>query len=208
MAVNVFGIIIPNQRKIVASLIAGKAPDPRLGAIGKQRSIHNNYLTLPVLLMMVSNHYPMLSSHPQSWLIVALIIVVGVAVRHFLNRHDAGDPLEKIAWALPVAAVALGFAIWMTAPRVDPAIAGLTVSDGEVLNIVGRHCVMCHSAHPSHEGITAPPKDVILGSLDDVRRHAAQIVAQTVNGDAMPLGNETGMTRQERQKLGAFLLNR
>ena len=208
MAVNVFGIIIPNQRKIVASLMEGKAPNPRLGAIGKQRSVHNNYLTLPVLLMMVSNHYPMLSSHSQTWLIVALIIVVGASVRHFLNRHDAGDPLEKIAWALPVAAVALGVAIWMTAPRVDPAIAGLTVTDGEVLNIIGKHCVMCHSARPSHEGITAPPKDVILNSPDDIRRHAAQVLAQTVNGDAMPLGNETGMTREERQKLGAFLLNR
>jgi uncharacterized membrane protein len=208
MAVNVFGIIIPNQRKIVASLVEGKAPNPRLGAIGKQRSVHNNYLTLPVLLMMVSNHYPMLSSHPQAWLIVALIIIVGASVRHFLNRHDAGDPLDKIAWTLPVAAVALVAAIWMTAPRVDPAIAGLTVTEPEVLNIIGKHCAMCHSAHPSHAGLTAPPKDVILNSPDDVRRHAAQVLAQAVNGDAMPLGNETGMTRAERQKLGAFLLNR
>jgi uncharacterized membrane protein len=208
MAVNVFGIIIPNQRKIVASLVEGKSPNPRLGAIGKQRSVHNNYLTLPVLLMMVSNHYPMLSSHPQAWLIVALIIVVGASVRHFLNRHDAGDPLDKIAWTLPAAAIALGAAIWMTAPRVDPGIAGLTVTEPEVLNMIGRHCAMCHSAHPSHAGLTAPPKDVILNSPDDVRRHAAQVLAQAVNGDAMPLGNETGMTRAERQKLGAFLLNR
>jgi uncharacterized membrane protein len=208
MAVNVFGIIIPNQRKIVASLIAGEKPDPRLGAIGKQRSVHNNYLTLPVLLMMVSNHYPMLSSHPQSWLIVALIIVMGASVRHFLNRHDAGDPFLKIGWALPVAAVALGAAICMTAPRENTAMAGLSVSEGEVLNIVGKHCVMCHSAHPSHEGFDAPPKDVVLGSIDDIRKHAAQIMVQAVNGDTMPLGNETGMTREERDKLGAFLMNR
>jgi uncharacterized membrane protein len=208
MAVNVFGIIIPNQRKIVASLIAGEKPDPRLGAIGKQRSVHNNYLTLPVLLMMVSNHYPMLSSHPQSWLIVALIIVMGASVRHFLNRHDAGDPFLKIGWALPVAAVALGAAIFMTAPRENTAMAGLSVSEGEVLNIVGKHCVMCHSAHPSHEGFDAPPKDVVLGSIDDIRKHAAQIMVQAVNGDTMPLGNETGMTREERDKLGAFLMNR
>jgi uncharacterized membrane protein len=208
MAVNVFGIISPNQRKIVASLIAGEKPDPRLGAIGKQRSVHNNYLTLPVLLMMVSNHYPMLSSHPQSWLIVALIIVMGASVRHFLNRHDAGDPFLKIGWALPVAAVALGAAIFMTAPRENTAMAGLSVSEGEVLNIVGKHCVMCHSAHPSHEGFDAPPKDVVLGSIDDIRKHAAQIMVQAVNGDTMPLGNETGMTREERDKLGAFLMNR
>jgi uncharacterized membrane protein len=208
MAVNVFGIIIPNQRKIVASLIAGEKPDPRLGAIGKQRSVHNNYLTLPVLLMMVSNHYPMLSSHPQSWLIVALIIVMGASVRHFLNRHDAGDPFVRIGWALPVAAVALGAAIFMTAPRENAAIAGMSVSEGEVLNIVGKHCVMCHSVHPSHEGFDTPPKDVVLGSIDDIRKHAAQIMVQAVNGDTMPLGNETGMTRQERDEVGAFLMNR
>ncbi len=208
MAVNVFGIIIPNQKKIAAALVAGREPDPRLGAIGKQRSIHNNYLTLPVLVMMVSNHYPMLSSHPQMWLVVAMIVVMGGAARHFLNRHDAGDPLAKIAWALPVAAVALAFAVYITAPRTDAAVAGLNVSGEEALAIVDRHCVMCHSAHPTHAGFDAPPKGVVLGSVDDLRRNADQILAQAVNGDAMPLGNETGMTEEERQKLGAFLLNR
>jgi uncharacterized membrane protein len=208
MAVNVFGIIVPNQKKIVAALIAGREPDAALGAIGKQRSVHNNYLTLPVLLMMVSAHYPMLTGHPHAWLIVALIIVMGGAVRHFLNRHDAGDAVDRIAWALAAAAVALAAAVYMTAPRADRAMAGLTTSEGEVLNIVGRHCAMCHSARPSHDGFDAPPKDVILGSVDDVRRYADQIMAQTVNADTMPLGNETGMTEEERRKLGAFLLNR
>jgi uncharacterized membrane protein len=96
----------------------------------------------------------------------------------------------------------------MTAPRENTAMAGLSVSEGEVLNIVGKHCVMCHSAHPSHEGFDAPPKDVVLGSIADIRKHAAQIMVQAVNGDTMPLGNETGMTREERDKLGAFLMNR
>lgn len=208
MAVNVFGIIIPNQKKIAASLIAGEEPDPALGAIGKQRSVHNNYLTLPVLVMMVSSHYPFLAGRGEGWLIVALIVVVGASVRHFLNRHDAGDPFSKIGWTLPVAAVALGAAVWMTAPRTDPAMAGLTVTDAQVLAIVGKHCVMCHSAHPSHEGFDAPPKGVILGSVDDVRRHGDQILTQAVNGDTMPLGNETHITREERRQLGAFILNR
>jgi len=208
MAVNVFGIIVPNQRKIVDALIAGREPDPRLGAIGKQRSVHNNYLTLPVLLMMVSNHYPMLGGHPQSWLIVALIIVVGAAVRHFINRHEAGDPLEKIGWALPVAAVALVGAIWLTAPRPDAAIAGLTVSDSEVMAIVGKHCIMCHATHPSHAGFDQPPKGLVFAGTADLHAHAAQIMAQAVNSNTMPLGNETGITAEERQKLGAFLMNR
>ena len=207
MAVNVFGIIIPNQKKIVASLMAHEPPDPRLGAIGKQRSVHNNYLTLPVLVLMVANHYPMLTGHGHIWLIVALIVVIGASVRHFLNRHDAGDPLTKIAWTLPVAAVALAAAIWLTAPRADASLAGIEVSDGEALNVVGKHCVMCHSARPSHEGFDAPPKEVVLTTVSDIRRHAEGIMAQTVHGDAMPLGNETAMTPDERRLLGAYLSN-
>ena len=208
MAVNVFGVIIPNQKKIVAALMAGRAPDPALGATGKQRSIHNNYLTLPVLVMMVSSHYPMLFSHPDSWLVVALILVMGGAARHFLNRHDAGDPFHRIAWTLPVVAVALGVAVYLTAPRSAAGLAGIEVSEAEVLKIVGTHCVMCHSSNPSHEGFDAPPKGVVLVSIDDIRRNGQQILAQAVNGDAMPLGNETGITPDERRALGAFLVNR
>jgi len=205
MAVNVFGVIVPNQKKITASLLAGEAPDPRLGAVGKQRSVHNNYLTLPVLVLMVSNHYPMLTGHPYSWLLVALILVIGGSVRHFLNHHDAGDPFAKIAWALPVAAVALIAAVVLTAPRNDAALATMSVSDGEVLAIVGKHCVMCHSERPTHVGFDVPPKGVIIGSIDQIRSHADQIMAQAVNSTTMPLGNETGMTADERQKLGAWL---
>ncbi len=126
MAVNVFGIIIPNQKKIVASLMAHEEPDPALGAIGKQRSVHNNYLTLPVLVMMVSSHYPMLGGHPDTWLVVALIVVTGASVRHFLNRHDAHDPFEKYGWALPIAAIALGVSVWLTVPEANTGPAGMT----------------------------------------------------------------------------------
>ena len=123
MAANVFMVIIPNQRKITASLIKGEAPDPRLGAIGKQRSLHNTYLTLPVLLMMVSNHYAMLTNAPNAWLLVGLIVVGGAALRHFLVRHEVGDPLGKIAWTLPVIFVALGARL--VAHRGQPVVARL-----------------------------------------------------------------------------------
>ncbi len=207
MAVNVFGIIIPNQKKIAAALMAGRAPDPALGAQGKQRSVHNNYLTLPVLVLMVSSHYPMLYSHPHSWLVVTLIVVIGAAARHFLNRHDAGDPLARVWWTLPVMAVGLAAALWLTAPR-QVETGGVVVTDGEVLTILARHCAMCHSPRPSHEGFDAPPKGVVLVSIDDLVRNREQVLAQTVHGDAMPLGNETGMTEQERAALGAFLTGR
>ena len=204
MAVNVFGVIIPNQKKIAASLMAGEAPDPRLGAIGKQRSVHNNYLTLPVLLMMVSNHYPMLSSHSQSWLIVALILVIGGMTRHFINRHDAGDPLKSFGWSLPVAALGLAVAIVMTAPKTGSATAG-GVSDQEVVAIAQAHCVTCHAAKPSHESFEEAPKGITLQNIADLRRYAVLINQQAVQTDAMPLGNETGMTDDERSKLGSWI---
>ncbi|ADZ70680.1 urate hydroxylase PuuD [Polymorphum gilvum] len=204
MAVNVFGVIIPNQKKIAASLMAGEKPDPKLGAMGKQRSVHNNYLTLPVLLMMVSNHYPMLTGHPQSWLLVALVLVIGASVRHFLNRHDAGDPLSRFWWSLPVAGLGLAAAVVMTAPKDFSGAAA--VADAEVLALSQAHCVMCHAARPAHEGFDEAPKEVRLETIEDLRRYADLIMAQAVQSDAMPLGNETGMTEAERATLGAWIV--
>ncbi|NVK36254.1 MAG: urate hydroxylase PuuD [Rhodobacteraceae bacterium] len=203
MAVNVFGVIIPNQRKITASLLRGEAPDPRLGAMGKQRSVHNNYLTLPVLLMMVSNHYPMLTGHPQSWLLVALILIIGGMVRHFFNRHEAGDNFGRYWWTLPITAVGLVVAIMMTAPR-DYSASG-AVSDSAALQLVRTHCAACHAALPTSDMVDAAPKGIQLETIDELRRYADQVMAQAVQSDAMPLGNETGMTREERDTLGAWI---
>ncbi|MFD1694275.1 urate hydroxylase PuuD [Roseibium aestuarii] len=203
MAVNVFGVIIPNQKKIAASLMRGEAPDPRLGATGKQRSVHNNYLTLPVLLMMVSNHYPMLTSHPQSWLLVALILVIGGMVRHFFNRHEAGDPVARFWWTLPVAAVGLLAAVIMTAPK--DYSGGAAVADATVLQIARAHCAMCHATVPTHEAFEDAPKGIHLETIEDLRRYADLIMVQAVQSDAMPLGNETGMTLEERETLGTWI---
>ena len=117
MAANVFVVIIPYQRKFTEALLAGQSPDPEFGTIGKQRSVHNTYLTLPVLVTMVSGHYPMLSAHPQAWLIVAFIIVGGACLRHALVSHEVGEPFSGYAWTLPVVLIALFAAIWMTSPR-------------------------------------------------------------------------------------------
>lgn len=205
MAANVFMIIIPNQRKIVDALLKGEAPDPKYGAIGKQRSVHNTYLTLPVLLMMVSNHYSMLTGHPQAWAVVALILIVGGMVRHFMVRHEAGDPVAKIAWALGLAALGLVGALWLTAPKTDPRLAGLAASDQDVIRITAKHCTMCHAAKPRHEGFGEPPKGVMLETIEDIRRYAVLIDQQAVKSDVMPLGNETGMTDDERRTLGAWV---
>jgi uncharacterized membrane protein len=205
MAVNVFGVIIPNQKEMIAQMIAGQTPEARFGAIGKQRSVHNNYLTLPVLLMMVSQHYPFLFTHPQSWLIVALIIVIGALVRHMLNRVDAGGNWDSYGWVLPISAMALITAIYVTAPQSRTVADGPAVTDMEALTITAKHCAMCHSRHPSHPAFKEPPKNVALDNIPEMRRFAQQIYMQTVQNRAMPLGNQTGMSEDERNALGRWV---
>ena len=204
MAANVFAVIIPNQRKITASLVRGETPDPRLGAIGKQRSLHNTYLTLPVLAMMISNHYPMITDHPQAWLLVGLIVIGGALLRYFLVRTEVGDKTEDIAWTIPVIGLALALALLLTQPATLQAYQG-DVSDAEALAIVQTRCAVCHAAQPTDKTIKQAPKGIELETLDALKRYAAQIETQAVKNKAMPLGNKTGMTLEERAKLGAWI---
>jgi uncharacterized membrane protein len=206
MAANVFAVIIPNQKKVTAALLAGAAPDPKYGEIGKQRSIHNTYLTLPVLVTMVSGHYPMLSGHPQAWLIVAFIIVGGACLRHVLVSHEVGEPFATYRAALPVILIALFAAIYMTTPQ-QRNTADIDVTDVQVMAIVQKHCTSCHAAKPKNEAVDAPPKNIILENTDQLSRHGKQVLQFAVQTRAMPLGNETGMTAQERLKLGAWIDN-
>ena len=203
MAFNVFMIIIPNQKKMVAQLLRGEEPDARYGAIGKQRSTHNNYLTLPVLVMMVSPHYPFLSAHPQSWMVVALIIIAGAMIRHYINRVDAGDDWNSFGWAAPVAAFALCCAIYVTAPRAS-TVTG-EVADADVLALTAKHCTTCHARKPTHESFKEAPKNVTLETIADLKKYAPLILTQTVQNKAMPLGNQTAMTEEERARLGAWI---
>ena len=204
MAANVFAVIIPNQKKVTSALLAGAAPDPKYGEIGKQRSIHNTYLTLPVLVTMVSGHYPMLSGHPQAWLIVAFIIVGGACLRHVLVSHEVGEPFATYRAALPVILIALFAAIYMTTPQ-QRNTADIDVTDVQVMAIVQKHCTSCHAAKPKNEAVDAPPKNIILENTDQLSRHGKQVLQFAVQTRAMPLGNETGMTAQERLKLGAWI---
>jgi uncharacterized membrane protein len=204
MAVNVFAVIIPNQKKMIAQMLRGETPEARYGALGKQRSAHNNYLTLPVLAMMVAPHYPFLFSHPQAWLVVALILIGGGLIRHYLNRVDAGDDWSRFGWAAPVAAIALLAAIFLTAPRA-PDLGTGTVSDIEALAIAQKHCVSCHAAKPTHESFQEAPKNVTLETIADLRKYASLIFVQTVQNKAMPLGNQTGMSEDERAQLGRWI---
>lgn len=205
MAFNVFMVIIPNQKKVVAALTTGQSPDPRLGQIGKQRSLHNNYMTLPVLFLMVSNHYPMTFSNPYNWVIVAGIGLVGVMVRHFFNLRHKG----KSSPGLVFGTVALFILTAMFAADMDKrareGVEPEAASFSEVQAIVKTHCASCHAARPTHELFPEAPGGVALDRAELIQQYAPRIMEQAVQSDIMPLGNETGMTDEERALLGKWI---
>jgi uncharacterized membrane protein len=204
MVANVFVIIIPNQKKTVAALLKGQAPDPALGAEGKQRSVHNNYLTLPVVFLMISNHYPLMFATRFNWLIVAIVLAIGPVIRHFFNsRHEGkGSPW----WTWGVAAAGMIAVAWLSGagpgglgPRADK----VDVQAAE--NTVLVRCSMCHRGEPVWPGVSAPPQGILLDTPESIRRHARLIDINAVRSRAMPPGNITEMTPQERAILAAWL---
>jgi uncharacterized membrane protein len=206
MVANVFVIIIPYQKKSVAAMLAGKTPDPRWGALGKQRSVHNNYLTLPVVFLMLSNHYPLFFATRFNWLIVAIVLAIGPVIRHFFNaRHEGkGSPW----WTWGVAAAGMAAIAWLSAagPR-TPTIGALPPAPkfADVSAIVMSRCAMCHAAEPVWAGIAAPPMGIMLDTDEQVRLHAPLIAAAAVRSNAMPPGNITEMTPDERLTLASWL---
>ncbi|HEY7242781.1 MAG TPA: urate hydroxylase PuuD [Xanthobacteraceae bacterium] len=209
MVANVFLIIIPNQKKTVAALIAGKEPDPALGEEGKQRSVHNNYLTLPVVLLMISNHYPLIYATRFNWLIVAIVLAIGPVIRHFFNsRHEGrGSPW----WTWGVAAAGMIAVAWLSGagPRQSGQSATAEqpprVNVAKVHDIILSRCSMCHTGAPVWPGIYAPPKDVLLDSPENIQLRARRIEINAVRSSAMPPGNVTEITDQERRTIAAWI---
>jgi uncharacterized membrane protein len=201
---------------VVADLLAGRKPDPALGEQAKQRSLHNNYLTLPVLFLMISNHYPLSFATRWNWLIVGVVIIVGAVIRHFYNMRHAGMPSPWWTWG--VAAAGMVLVVWLSAaPPGGEESAGAPgaeesgaagsepVAFAEVENIVLSRCSMCHAAEPFWEGIAAPPKGVRLDTPEMMRKHAREIRLQATLTHAMPPGNITEISPEERQILAAWI---
>jgi len=193
MAANVFFHIIPGQKKVVAEIRAGQVPDPRPGIIGKQRSVHNTYFTLPVLFVMISNHYPMTYSHPYGWLVLGMIMLAGVLIRQFFVLRHRGT----VRWALPAAGVALlaGVAVALAPKQVDGG--GEPVAFARVQAVLAERCLACHAAQPTQAGFAQPPKGIVLETPAQVAA-AAPKIAETVGTRYMPIGNLTQMTDAER----------
>ena len=200
MAANVLFVIIPSQRKLVEAKERGLPPDPVFGMRGKQRSVHNNYFTLPVLLTMISNHYPMTFAHPRAWLVLACLLLLAAFVRHFFNLRHRG----RTAWSIPVLAAGGALALAIVIAPATPK-AGDAVAMRDVQAIIAARCTTCHAEHPRFEGLASPPKGVVLETTAQIIAHKAAIREQAVVSRAMPLGNVTQMTDAERAQIAGWI---
>ncbi len=209
MSANVFFIIIPNQKIVVADLKASRTPATHLGAQAKQRSLHNNYLTLPVIFLMLSVHYPLAFATEFNWLIASLVFLIGVVIRHYFNTKHARK--GKPNWTWFVAAILFTVIIWLSIvgkPEINESEetassttqAFMKVANFEdVRDVVLGRCSMCHTAEPFYEGVHSAPKNVILDSDISIAKHAKQIALQSGFSSAMPPGNISYMEGAERQ---------
>ncbi|MCW8334188.1 urate hydroxylase PuuD [Vibrio paucivorans] len=235
MVGNVFRVIMPAQRNLVSAIEENREPDPALPAKGLLRSRHNNYLTLPVLFIMISNHFPSTYGSEYNWLILAGLAVFSILVRHYFNtRHGS----NKFAWTIPVAALGMITLAFVTSPyakksmapvaakpaveQVQPAADSATsevasapaqeahadtsmIPFQKINDVIQERCSVCHSATPTHAAFAAAPAGVILDTPEEIKANVPRIVAQTVTTKVMPLGNLTQMTDEERTLIGTWV---
>jgi uncharacterized membrane protein len=200
MVANVAMVIIPGQRELVRAKQEGREPDARFGIAGKQRSVHNTYFTLPVLLVMISNHYAMTWGARHAWLVLVALSLAGALVRAwFVVRHQRRPP----AWLLVAALALIAACVAALAPRAAPGAGA--ASFAEVRRVIDERCTGCHSERPSFQGFAQPPLGLMLDSGERMRQHAGAIHKQAVASRAMPPGNLTRMTDEERALLGRWI---
>ena len=208
MVANVLMVIIPGQTKVVTALKAGEQPDPRYGARGKQRSLHNNYLTLPVIFVMIGGHYPAVFATDYAWAILALILVIGAVIRHFFNTKHKG--LAPPWWTWIVAGLLTGCAIMLSQLGAPNAVYDRTShASPEALNsasieLVIERCSSCHAREPVWDGLAFAPKGIYLESEGDVLRHTNDIFWQVAASHAMPPGQVIWIEDEERAMLAVW----
>jgi uncharacterized membrane protein len=198
MAGNVFFVIIPAHWELIRAKQAGRQPDAAAALRAKQRSVHNNYLTLPVVFTMISNHFPITYGHSYSWLILVGLLVIGAWVRHFFNLRHTG----QTAWWIPLTA-ALAIAVVAVAIRPHGSSGGTAVPFSRAQAIVRQRCVPCHSAHPTK--VDSAPMGLVFDTPKQIHAQASLIEQVAVRTKVMPLGNQTGMSQAERDMLGAWI---
>ena len=200
MVANVFFVIIPGQKKMLAAAERGEVPDADAGVRGKQRSVHNTYFTLPVLFVMTSNHYAMVYGHAYNWLILIGISLAGALIRvYFVARHKG----EASIWPVVIAALIVAGIVWAAAPQ-RGASGAAAISFAEVRNVINARCVSCHSSAPVHPAVAAAPLGVMFDTDEQIVAGADRIHQQTVVTRVMPIGNLTAMTEEERRIIDAW----
>ena len=202
MAANVLFNIIPAHWELIRAKEAGRAPDAAPGIEAKRRSVHNNYLTLPVVFTMISNHFAFTYEHEHAWLVLVALTLIGAWIRHFFNLRHAG----RTEWFIPITATAAAI-ILAVAIRPDESggAPAAPVDAAKAVAIVEQRCVPCHSENPTQEGFDTAPAGVMLDTREQITEQAGAVEEQAVRTKAMPLGNVTGMTDDEREALGAWL---
>lgn len=204
MVANVFFVIIPGQRELVRAKEQGREPDPRPGIEGKRRSVHNNYLTLPVVFAMISTHFPFTYGDRHGWAVLVGLMVIGAWIRHFFNLRHQG----RTAWWIPVTAAATvaGLAVAIRPEGAPSAPLGAKkVAFARVQTVISQRCAPCHSLRPTYPGFTSAPKSVLLDTPEQIAAQAGLIRSVAVSTTFMPLGNATKMAQQERDLLGRWI---
>ena len=200
MALNVYFVIIPGQRELVKAKEEGRTPDPKYGLMGRQRSVHNTYFTLPVLFTMISNHYAGLYGHEWNWVLLLMISVAGALIRVWFVQRHKGNP-NPLVLASGLVVLALTAVLALPRPSDD---GGGPVAFDQVQPIIQARCVSCHAAKPTQEGIAAPPKGLILETPAEIHARAAAIYQQAAASRVMPPGNMTHITDAERRMIARW----
>jgi uncharacterized membrane protein len=200
MVANVYFVIIPGQRRTVDAIRAGRSPDPRDGANGKQRSVHNTYFTLPVLFAMISPHYPMTYAGRHGWLSLVAIMVAGAMIRQFFVLRHKGI----VRPALPAGALVLSGAVAVALAPAAPTAGGPPVAFSDVRGIIRARCTACHAATPTQPGFAQPPKGVVLETPEQIVALAGKIHETVVVTRYMPIANLTRITDPERETLARW----
>jgi uncharacterized membrane protein len=208
MVGNVFFVIIPAHWELIRAKQAGREPDAVHGLRGKQRSVHNNYLTLPAVFAMISNHFPFTYGHSHAWLILVVLMAIGAWTRHYFNLRHLGRNAWWIPASVAVGVVALAFAIRPDDSSSQAGQGGAAVPFARVQAIVTQRCAPCHALHPTQPGFSSAPLGIRLESRAEIEAQAERIKAQAVDSRSMPLGNATGMTEAERETLARWLASR
>ena len=202
MAANVFFVIIPSQKAMVKAAKEGRPLDPALGKKALARSLHNNYFTLPVLFVMISNHFPTTFGYQYPWAILAIISLGTAGVKHYLNLREKR---QYNVWVLPVSVTILLAAAFITAPPKDNAACNKTISLTEINGIIERRCISCHSSKPTDNVYTSPPNGIVYDTPQDFAKLKDRIMQRVVITRTMPQNNKTGITPEERDMIRCWI---